>query len=217
MVINALAFLASSLVVIVAPGPDLALMTRLVLEGSPRTAAPAAFGMITAGAVQVTLGALGLAALLAARPDLFAAFRLAGAAVLLVWACLALRAALGPGDAPVSSPGGAPPVGGRGAWGRWGWWRMFGLGLLCTGSNPKVGIFLMAFLPQFVPSGMDPAAGLALLACCYLALGLAWLLVWMKLVHRLSGHLDSPSARRVISGLTAAVFAMFALRLALGG
>ncbi|MGW7412384.1 LysE family translocator [Streptomyces sp. NPDC054863] len=94
---------------------------------------------------------------------------------------------------------------------------MFGLGLLCTGSNPKVGIFLMAFLPQFVPSGMEPTAGLALLACCYLALGLAWLLVWMKLVHRLSGHLDSPAARRVISGLTAVVFATFALRLALGG
>ncbi|MGW7412385.1 LysE family transporter [Streptomyces sp. NPDC054863] len=127
--INALAFLASSLVVIVAPGPDLALMTRLVLDGSPRTAAPAAFGMITAGAVQVTLGALGLAALLATRPDLFAAFRLAGAAVLLVWAGLALRAALGPGGAaPASSPGGAPPVGGRGAWGRGG-----GAGGGCSG------------------------------------------------------------------------------------
>jgi threonine/homoserine/homoserine lactone efflux protein len=218
-VINALAFLASSLVVIVAPGPDLALMTRLVLDGSPRTAAPAAFGMITAGAVQVMLGALGLAALLATRPDLFAAFRLAGAAVLLGWAGLALRAALRPGGRAGLLPGRCPAgrgAGGIGA-GRWGWWRVFGLGLLCTGSNPKVGIFLMAFLPQFVPSGMDPAAGLALLACCYLALGLAWLLVWMKLVRRLSGHLDSPSARRVINGLTAAVFAMFALRLALGG
>ncbi|MFI5801244.1 LysE family translocator [Streptomyces sp. NPDC051561] len=223
---NALAFLASSLLVIVAPGPDLALITRLVLDGSPRAAAPAALGMITAGALQVTLGALGLAALLAARPDLFAAFRLAGAAVLLVWAGLALRAALGPAQGPAQglvdragllpgqSPAGRP---GGAAASRWGWWRRFGLGLLCTGSNPKVGIFLMAFLPQFVTSGMDPATGLALLACCYLALGLAWLLVWMKLVHRLSGRLDSPSARRVISGLTAAVFAMFALRLALGG
>ncbi|MYU25352.1 LysE family translocator [Streptomyces sp. SID8352] len=209
--INAIAFLTSSLVVIMAPGPDLALMTRLVLAGSPHTAAPAAFGMIAAGALQVALGALGLAALLAARPDLFTAVRWAGAAVLSVWAYQALRAALR--TAATAAPGPEDradnPPRGR--------WRVFGLGLLCTGSNPKVGIFLMAFLPQFVPSGMDPTVGVVVLACCYLALGLAWLLVWMRLVHRLSRHLNSPSAQRLTSGLTAAVFGLFALRLALGG
>ncbi|MDT3726314.1 LysE family translocator [Streptomyces sp. DSM 41972] len=209
--INTIAFLTSSLVVIMAPGPDLALMTRLVLAGSPRTAAPAAFGMIAAGALQVALGALGLAALLAARPDLFTAVRWAGAAVLLVWAYQALRTALRTAATAAPGPGdraGDPPR---------GRWRVFGLGLLCTGSNPKVGIFLMAFLPQFVPSGMDPTVGVVVLACCYLALGLVWLLVWMRLVHRLSRHLNSPSAQRLTNGLTAAVFGVFALRLALGG
>ncbi|MEU3096250.1 LysE family translocator [Streptomyces sp. NPDC006967] len=210
--INAIAFLTSSLVVIMAPGPDLALMTRLVLAGSPRTAAPAAFGMIAAGAVQAALGALGLAALLAARPDLFTAFRWAGAAILLVWAYQELRTALRPSPATAApGPGGLAEDPLRGPW------RPFGQGLLCTGSNPKVGIFLMAFLPQFVPSGMDPTAGMVVLACCYLSLGLAWLLVWMRLVHRLSRHLNSPSAQRLTSGLTAAVFGVFALRLALSG
>ncbi|MEU0253538.1 LysE family translocator [Streptomyces sp. NPDC006184] len=211
--INALAFLTSSLVVIMAPGPDLALITRLVLAGSPRTAAPAAFGMIAAGAAQAALGALGLAALLAARPDLFAAFRWAGAAVLLVWACRALRAALRPPGPEEPGPGepaqpDGPPRGRR---------RAFVLGLLCTGSNPKVGIFLMAFLPQFVPAGMNPTAGVVVLAACYLALVLVWLLTWMRLVHRLARHLNSASAQRLTNGLTAAVFGVFAVRLALGG
>ncbi|MFE3325116.1 LysE family translocator [Streptomyces sp. NPDC059176] len=205
--INALAFLTSSLVVIMAPGPDLALITRLVLTGSPRTAAPAAFGMITAGAAQAALGALGLAALLAARPDLFTAFRWAGAAVLLVWACQAARTALRPTAPGPVAPAEATPHGRR---------RAFALGLLCTGSNPKVGIFLMAFLPQFVPPGVPPVPGVAVLACCYLALGLAWLLVWMRLVHRLARHLRSVSTLRLSNGLTAAVFAVFAVRLAVG-
>ncbi|MEG3626568.1 LysE family translocator [Streptomyces poriticola] len=212
--INAVAFLTSSLVVIMAPGPDLALITRLVLTGSPRTAAPAAVGMITAGGVQATLGALGLAALLAARPDLFTAFRWAGAAVLLVWAYQALRSVLRPAalaPAPASS---GPEAGADAA--AHGRRRAFALGLLCTGSNPKVGIFLMAFLPQFVPAGVPPVPGIAVLACCYLALGLAWLLVWMRLVHRLARHLHSASAQRLANGLTAAVFAVFAVRLALG-
>jgi len=210
-VIRALAFLTSSLVVIMAPGPDLALTTRLVLTGSPRTATPAAFGMITAGAVQATLGALGLAALLAARPDLFTAFRWAGAAVLVFWACRALRSALRPAADPApgsQDPADAPPYDRR---------RAFAQGLLCTGSNPKVGIFLMAFLPQFVPAGVPPVLGVTVLACCYLALGLVWLLVWIRLVHRLAGYLHSASALRLTDGLTAAVFTVFAVRLALVG
>ncbi|MET9789285.1 LysE family translocator [Streptomyces canus] len=203
-----------------APGPDLALMTRLVLDGPQRAAAAAAFGMIAAGAAQALLGALGLAAFLAARPELFTAFRWTGAAALLVWACLALRTALRP--APHRGPGPMPatrddaaraePSGSRSPMG-----RAFSQGLLCTGSNPKVGMFLMAFLPQFVPPGVDPATGVVVLAACYLSMGLIWLLIWMRLVHRLARRMHSARVVRLTHALTAAVFGTFAVRLALGG
>ncbi|WP_139140486.1 LysE family translocator [Streptomyces thermolilacinus] len=280
-----------------APGPDLALITRLVLNASLRAAGAAAVGMIAAGAAQAALGALGLAALLAARPGLFTAFRWVGAAVLLVWAFLALRAAFRPAppqttpvaapaptgtaahsgaaapagaaahsggaavlegaaagrplgadgpptgqaptapeappaaralpvaaevprvpeDLPVAADAPAGPVGAAGTGGgrqvRWA----FAQGLLCTGSNPKVGMFLMAFLPQFVPPGVDPATGVAVLAVCYLAMGLIWLFVWMRLVHRLARYMHSARMIRITNGLTAAVFGVFAVRLALGG
>ncbi|MFD5412024.1 LysE family translocator [Streptomyces nojiriensis] len=218
------------------PGPDLVMITNLVLNGSLRVATAAALGMITAGAVQAGLGAAGLAALLAASPGLFAAFRWAGAVVLLGWAVLALRRATGragaAAPAPAPSPqatvtvpahptgephAGSPPPG-RGAGDAGPSVRQaFGQGLLCTGSNPKVGIFLMAFLPQFVPAGMAPEIGVPLLAACYLALGLLWLLTWMRLVHRLAPHLRSPRVLRITDGLTAVVFGLFAVRLALGG
>ncbi|MFF3084878.1 LysE family translocator [Streptomyces nojiriensis] len=216
------------------PGPDLVMITNLVLNGSLRVATAAALGMITAGAVQAGLGAAGLAALLAASPGLFAAFRWAGAVVLLGWAVLALRRATGRAGAPAPAPSpqatvtvpahatgephAGPPPPGRGAGDAGPSVRQaFGQGLLCTGSNPKVGIFLMAFLPQFVPAGMAPEIGVPLLAACYLALGLLWLLTWMRLVHRLAPHLRSPRVLRITDGLTAVVFGLFAVRLALGG
>ncbi|MFD7784427.1 LysE family translocator [Streptomyces nojiriensis] len=216
------------------PGPDLVMITNLVLNGSLRVATAAALGMITAGAVQAGLGAAGLAALLAASPGLFAAFRWAGAVVLLGWAVLALRRATGRAGAPAPAPQATvtvtvpahatgephagPPPPGRGAGDAGPSVRQaFGQGLLCTGSNPKVGIFLMAFLPQFVPAGMAPEIGVPLLAACYLALGLLWLLTWMRLVHRLAPHLRSPRVLRITDGLTAVVFGLFAVRLALGG
>ncbi|MER6315983.1 LysE family translocator [Streptomyces sp. NPDC001581] len=219
----------SSLIVIMMPGPDLVLITGLVLNGSLRVATAAALGMITAGAVQAGLGAAGLAALLAASPELFAAFRWAGALVLLGWAVLALRRFSRPagsedaaaGAAPAAGaiqPVGAAPAGAAAVMAAGPSERQaFVQGLLCTGSNPKVGIFLMAFLPQFVPAGMTPEAGVPLLAACYLALGLVWLLTWMRLVHRLARHLRSPRTLRIADGLTAVVFGVFAVRLALGG
>ncbi|GGR99836.1 hypothetical protein Snoj_69780 [Streptomyces nojiriensis] len=216
------------------PGPDLVMITNLVLNGSLRVATAAALGMITAGAVQAGLGAAGLAALLAASPGLFAAFRWAGAVVLLGWAVLALRratrraGAAAPAPSPQAAvtvpahaagePTASPPPPGRAAGDAGPSVRQaFGQGLLCTGSNPKVGIFLMAFLPQFVPVGMAPEVGVPLLAACYLALGLLWLLTWMRLVHRLAPHLRSPRVLRITDSLTAVVFGLFAVRLALGG
>lgn len=196
------------------PGPDLALITRLVLNSSLRAATAAAVGMIAAGAAQAALGAAGLAALLAARPGLFTAFRAVGAAVLLVWAFLALRMALGPAprdNGPESADAAETDTGLSSVR------PAFVQGLLCTGSNPKVGMFLMAFLPQFVPSGVDPATGVAVLAACYLAMGLIWLLTWMRLVHRLAKYLHSVKMVRITHGLTAAVFGVFAVRLAIGG
>jgi threonine/homoserine/homoserine lactone efflux protein len=186
------------------PGPDLLLIARLVLtHGRTRPAEAAAAGMITAGAAQVSLGAAGLAALLAVNPALFVAFRWAGAAVLLGWAVLALRSALRPVNGDTTLP--EPPA-----------QRAFLQGLLCTGSNPKVGVFLMAFLPQFVPAGVDPASGIARLAAIYLAMGLLWLLVWTNLVHRLSRFVRVPTTSRIADGVIAVVFGFFAARLILG-
>jgi threonine/homoserine/homoserine lactone efflux protein len=196
------AFLASSLVVVMAPGPDLVLITGLVLRSRRRgPALAAAAGMITAGALQAALGFAGLAVLLRTNPALFAALRWLGAAVLFRWGLLAVRSALRPRVAAALPP---VPAG-----------RAYLRGFASTASNPKVGVFLMAFLPQFVPAG-QPASAFALLAAVYLGIVLLWLVTWTNLVHRLAPLLARPAVARGADALIGAVFLIFGLRLLAG-
>lgn len=197
-------FLASSLLVIVTPGPDAALIARLALGGRGR-AAPlsAAAGMITAGGLQATLSILGVSLLLTTDSALFRAVQWTGAALLFYWGLRALVGAVrGPAGEPRKAGSGAGLVTGADARrppsAAGGGGRTFFQGLACTGTNPKVGLFLLAFLPQFVPAGEPPGRSMALLAAVYLALGSVWLIVLTETMVRVRTLLDrrGPGSRR---------------------
>lgn len=197
-------FLLTSLVVIMTPGPDLALITHLVVKhGRRRPALAAAAGMVSAGAMQVVLGFAGLAVLLSTNPALFDWVRWAGAATLVTWGLLAARAGLRP---PSQLPTDMPRVG-----------RTYWLGFACTGTNPKVGVFLVAFLPQFAAPLVSDGPPVAVLAVLYLGMGLCWLVIWTALVQRLSPLLLGPRVRRAASWVIGAVFVALGIRLALLG
>jgi threonine/homoserine/homoserine lactone efflux protein len=196
-------FIASSLVVIVTPGPDAALITQTVLRSAGRRPAlAAAAGMITAGLGHVCLSITGVSLLLRTNPALFDALQLTGAAVLLAWGAWTLRESFRPA---VEAGGVAEPAGGR----------SFAIGFLSTITNAKVAVFLLAFLPQFVPAGHPPAATMIVLAAVYLAMGAAWLLTLIELVHRLRHRILTPTTRRLLQRLLALVLGAFALRLIL--
>ncbi|MFE0699533.1 LysE family translocator [Streptomyces sp. NPDC058872] len=208
-------FLASSLFVIVTPGPDAALITRLALGGRGR-AAPlsAAAGMITAGGLQATASILGVSLLLTADSGLFRAVQWGGAALLCYWGLRALIGAIRTSAAPATTAGSEPEPVSRP--------RAYVQGLACTGTNPKVGLFLLAFLPQFVPAGRPPGPSMAVLATVYLAIGALWLLVLTEVTVRIGAW----AARRTVGGRHAllrwvdvvlgVVFIGFGVRLVLG-
>lgn len=137
-----LAFLVAAWVLILTPGPDMLFVIGQTLAGGPRRGWAAMFGIVTGALVHIILAASGVAALIAASPMLFDALRLAGAAYLLWLAFGALRAA---------AQGGArlePAAPARAA---------FRDGLLTNLTNPKVILFFLAFLPQFVDPARSPA------------------------------------------------------------
>ena len=223
-------FLGTSLLVIVVPGPDATLIAQLVLRTGVRTpAAFAAAGMISAGIGHALLAVTGVSLLLSTRPAVFTALQWCGAALMLVWGVRAVLGALRqpapeaapPPDGPAAAHPADDPL--ASATGRWTPWRSFGLGAACTGSNPKVGLFLLAYLPQFVPPGAPAARSITLLATVYLSLGALWLTFLVLSIHQL--HVRTLARRRtgraqlpvrVLEAVAGAVFIAFAVRLAYG-
>ena len=147
-----LLFMTAALTLNLTPGPDmLYVATRAAGEGRP-AGIVSALGIGAGTLVHIALVALGLSALLRSVPLAYDAVRLAGAAYLVWLGVRALRSGEGGAAAPRLAPA---SLGG-----------IFRQGVVTNVLNPKVALFFLAFLPQFV----DPARGDAALQI--VALGL---------------------------------------------
>jgi threonine/homoserine/homoserine lactone efflux protein len=166
--------------------------------------AVAAIGVGAGTLVHTCAAALGLAGLLLASPLAFDIVRYAGAAYLVWLAWKTLRAA------PLGAPDAAPAPRSL--------WRVFGNGAVTNVLNPKVALFFLAFLPQFV----DPGAGPVALQVFVLGMliNLSGTLVNLA-VGAGAGGLGSllarnPTIARVQKYVTATIFLGLAARLAIG-
>lgn len=134
-----LTFMGAAFILYITPGPDMMFTLASGALGGPRAGVAAAVGISLGVFTHCLLAAAGLAALIAAHPGVLDVIRYAGAAYLLFVAWHAWRDA----DAPQDRKGRASV---RSAIAR---------GYLTNILNPKVGLFVLAFLPQFT----DPAVG----------------------------------------------------------
>jgi threonine/homoserine/homoserine lactone efflux protein len=203
---NIALFVAASLAVIVAPGPDnIYVLTRGVAQGRD-VALASAWGMCSGLLFHTTLAALGLSAVLARSAVAFSVVKYAGAAYLIF---LGVRALL-------SKEGFAPSVGEESA-AQLG--RFFLKGLTMNLLNPKVAVFFLAFLPQFVNVGSSGAA--LRLGALGLIFALLSVIVFsaIALFSGLFGDKLSKSPRfaNVLQGLTGSVLIGLGVRLVLSG
>ncbi len=130
------------------PGPDIAFVISESLAGGRRAGCVLSCGLCSGILVHTSLCASGIALAVAASPVLFSAIRFAGAAYLLWLAREAFREKAPSGAADSGFGAGGPPA--RGG-------RIFLRGFLMNVSNPKVAIFFLSFLPQFLTAGGWPA------------------------------------------------------------
>lgn len=135
-----LTFLVAGLVLNLTPGADVIFATACGLSGGPRAGIMAGLGVGLGGLWHVGLATLGISALIAAEPAALAALRYGGAAYLL-W--LAVRSWRGGGLA-AGARGARHPSGAL--------WR----GFVTNALNPKVALFVLAFLPQFAHPEYGP-------------------------------------------------------------
>ena len=201
---SALAFFSLAIVLALAPGPD-NLFVLMISAAEGRRAGFAVVAGLMVGVLGHTLAvALGLAALFAASATAFTVLKLAGAAYLLYLAWGAWRA-------PASL--GAP---GEPAQRAQAWPRLVARGVVMNLTNPKVLLFFLALLPQFVTPGRGSVAGqIVALGALFIVAGSlvfgAIVLAAGALRERLA---RSARAQRLLNRSAALVFAGLALRLA---
>lgn len=185
------------------PGLDTALVLRTAAVEGPKRAAFAALGinigcLIWGGAV-----ALGLGALLAASTLAFNVLKWIGAAYLL-W--LGLNLLLKPRDRFEVA------AGDRRGGGDLTWMRR---GFLTNLLNPKVGVFYVSFLPQFLPTGVQAAPFIFLLAVIHVILGSCWSATLILATRPIAGVLQRAAVVRWLDRVTGGLFLAFGVRLAL--
>ncbi|ATL94925.1 lysine transporter LysE [Aeromonas sp. CU5] len=157
-------FVVSGLLLNMMPGPDsLLIMLRSGSQGW-RAGSAAALGIGTGTMIHVLAAALGLSALLSASAELFTVIKLAGALYLVYLGVSLFRqpAANSTAGAAVTLP--ALSYG-----------RIYRQGVLTNVLNPKVALFFLAFVPQFIaPDAPDKALAFILLGCIFNLNGMIW-------------------------------------------
>jgi threonine/homoserine/homoserine lactone efflux protein len=197
-----LAFVAAASILTITPGVDTALVLRSA-AGGPRPAAYAACGIALGCLLWGAAVSIGLGALLAASPTAFTVVKWAGAAYLLF---LGFKLILHPREHFGTDS--TNPV-------HLDQWRSFRRGLLTNLLNPKVGIFYITFLPQFVPAGADVALFSFLLTTIHVALGLAWFAVLIAATVPMGRLLRRSRIVKAMDRVTGTIFVAFGVKLAL--
>lgn len=200
------AYTVACVVLFITPGPDMSLFLSKTLSGGRRHGIAAMSGAQVGCIVHTVLAALGLSALLAASETAFTILKIVGA-LYLGW--MAYDAIVNGSSLNVrEGDAGAPES---------GIWRTFLIGIGINLSNPKVVLFFVTFLPQFV-SATDPhAAGKMLfLGIYFVAISIPMAVLMILGAERLIGYLKArPKALRAIDWTFGGIFGVFAVKILL--
>ena len=195
-------FLLTGILLNLAPGQDTLFILGRSLAGGTRAGIAAAFGIGVGSLGHTLLAALGLSALLAASPWAFTLVRLAGACYLIYLGSRLLIGGKGGAAVAHSAPGNSRSA--------------FIQGIVTNLVNPKVALFFLALLPQFIDPA-SPAKMVAFLAlgATFVTTGLIWCLVLAGAAGRLQSFLRrNPGAGRLIDRSVGALFLILGARLA---
>jgi len=198
-----IAFAGVSLLLAVTPGPDMAVVTKNALAHGRRGVVLTTSGIALALLIWVGATAVGLSALLRTSADVLFVLKIAGAGYL---AYLGIRTLIEsrrrPADLLASAPAAAPAH------------AVFRQGFLSAITNPKLGVFFVTFLPQFVQTGQAVLPRLLELGVIFALIGWTWMNVYGVFVTRLREVITTPRIRQWMQRVTGVVLLGFGARLA---
>ncbi len=189
--ISLLGFIAAALVLLLTPGPGVMYIVARSIGQGPRAGLVSVLGLSAGALVHVAAAAAGISTILLASATAFGLVKAAGAAYLIYLGIRTLLARGAVASTEVCTPRSAG--------------RLFADGALVSVLNPKIALFFLAFLPQFVDPGGGPVTQqILLLGLLYVALALvtdsAYALLAGSLRHRLRDRALQGPLPRYISG-----------------
>ncbi len=195
-------FLATAVLLIVTPGQDTFFILGRSLAGGRKSGIYAALGISLGSVGHTVLAALGLSALLAASPQAFTIVKFAGAAYLIY---IGVRA--------ITSKGGLPDEAGASNGDHWSAFRQ---GVLTNLLNPKVALFFLALLPQFIDAGSSQKVlAFIALGLSFGVLGTIWcVMLAVGAASLRAAFLRRPSMTRWMDRIAGTLFIGLGIRLA---
>lgn len=199
-------FVLSALLLNITPGPDTALVVARSTQMGLRGGVAASFGIAGGIVVHITAAAIGLSALIAASATAFTVIKYVGAAYLIyIGLRMILSRPVAATDNAASAEAALPLR------------SVFWQGFFSNALNPKVAIFFLAFLPQFVSNGA-PSKALAFLFLGFIFIigGTVWSLILAAVTAHATSRLKATRRfQRLIDSAIGAMFVALGVRLAL--
>lgn len=206
-IINYPAFLLAGILLNITPGTDTFYIVARCLSGGRWAGVLSVLGISTGGMIHTLAAVCGLTLILASSPQLFTAIQCAGVAYLFYLGGRALLSSA-PHEGQRAPP--VPAFSGR---------RIYGEAVTVNVLNPKVALFFLAFLPQFIDRGYDHLAlSFMVLGATFIATGTLWgfllAFAFSSLRSRLTENFQSARLQFLFQRISAAVFIALGMCLA---
>ncbi|MGK4117769.1 LysE family translocator [Lysinibacillus capsici] len=207
--VNISVFLVMCILLIILPGPDTAIATKNTLTVSRKGGLQTIIGSCCGLLIHTCAAVIGLSAIIVKSAYIFAVLKYVGAVYLCylgiktLWTLRTIRT-----QSPVVDDV-------RSIEHKYSHQSCFKQGFLTNVTNPKVAVFFLTFLPQFVDGNSGTFFPFLIMGLIYTALTMLWFIFYVYLLDRISAFMKKPSTKAVIEGLTGAILIAFGIKLAL--
>lgn len=202
--VNITLFIITCVLLIILPGPDTAIVTKNTVTGGKSAGMQTMMGSCIGLSIHTVAAVAGLSAIIVQSATLFTVLKYVGAAYLCylgVRTLMNMRVNKGQVDEIklVSAKGSSS----------------FKQGFITNVTNPKVAVFFLTFLPQFLAPNAEPFWSFLLMGVIYTVLTFIWFAFYIYLLDLIRNFMKRPATQAVIEGLTGIVLLGFGIKLAL--
>jgi len=196
-------FVITCVFLIILPGPDTAIMTKNTLTVGKQGGFKTMIGICCALSIHTLTAIVGLSAIIAKSALLFSIFKYIGAVYLIylgiksLWTLRNQEATETVVKIKYKNT------------------SSFKQGFLTNLLNPKIAVFFLTFLPQFVNPGSHAFMPFLILGMTYIILTIVWYLFYIYLLNQISAFMKKPKTQKVIEGITGTILIGFGIKLAL--